>query len=140
MIPTDSLGALQSINTTDWRKNGLVNKIVLANHKLLYRGTTVQFMWIPAHQGIPGNANANFLAKLSTMRSPTHPEVAYNRASIQFCYSEACSLISIIACNCGTKSTSTPVEHSQAGLSRYRHKPNKNTHSRCNIPITHGAL
>jgi len=28
------------------------------------------------------------------MRSPPHPEVAYNRASIQLCNSEACSLIS----------------------------------------------
>jgi len=50
-------------------------------------------MWIPVHQGIPGNANAYFLAKLSTMRSPTHPEVAYNRASIQLLYSEVCSLL-----------------------------------------------
>jgi len=94
VILTDSLGALQSINTADWRKHGLVNKIVLVNHELLYRGMTVQFMWIPAHQGIPGNSTADFLAKLSTMRSPTHPEVAYNSAVIQLCYSEACSLIS----------------------------------------------
>jgi len=28
------------------------------------------------------------------MRSPTHPDVAYNRASTQHCYSEACSLMS----------------------------------------------
>ena len=40
------------------------------------------------------NDNADFLAKPSTMRSPTHPEVAYHIASIQLCYSEACSLVS----------------------------------------------
>ena len=82
MILTDSLGALQSINTADWRKHGVINKIVLVTHELLCKGMTVQFMWIPAHKGIPGNVNADFLAKLFTMGSPTHPEVAYNSAVI----------------------------------------------------------
>jgi len=41
VILTDSLVALQSISTADWRKYVLVNKIVLVNHELLYRGMTV---------------------------------------------------------------------------------------------------
>jgi len=138
----DSLGALQSINTAYWRKHGLVNKIVLINHKLLCRGMTVQFLWVLAHQGIPGNANADFLAKLSTMCSPTHPEVAYNSAVIQLCYSEAWSFAipSLLAIVKRRVHLHLYSNHLQAVLSSYRHKPNKHAHSCCNIPITHGAL
>jgi len=49
---------------------------------------------VPVHQGIPGNATADSLAKRSTMHSPVHPEVDSDIARIQMRYSEVCSLIS----------------------------------------------
>jgi len=62
MICTDSLSALQSIQTITVRED----RIIELNHCLLRlqrRGIDVQLCWVPAHEGVQGNEHADKLAK-----------------------------------------------------------------------------
>src|SRR5215470_12095358 len=69
MICTDSMSCLQSISSRDldWLTNIQVLK---EYHNLTMLGKQIEFCWFPSHVGIPGNEQADALAKIA-INQPT---------------------------------------------------------------------
>ncbi|GBN27805.1 RNA-directed DNA polymerase from mobile element jockey [Araneus ventricosus] len=63
IIYIDSLSVLQSLKSSNHQSHPLVFSVLELYSKLLFRGFTVLFCWIPSHVGIRGNENADKAAK-----------------------------------------------------------------------------
>jgi len=111
-LPMPMLGALKSISKVPWSKHDLAIKTVFATHALLCSGITVQYVWIMAHQEIPGNYTiTRFLAKLSAMAFLIQPQVVCKKSFYQPFFTSSLVLgYPIIACNCGKSSMLTTVK------------------------------
>jgi len=66
LIITDSLSALQAINSRCWTFHICVTKIVLLSATLVKAGREIAFMWVPGHRSVPGNEIVDSLARLAT--------------------------------------------------------------------------
>jgi len=66
LILTDSLSALQAINSRCWTSHIFVTKILLLSSTLVKAGREIASMWVPGHRGVLGNEIADSLARLPT--------------------------------------------------------------------------
>ena len=63
LVISDSIGALQSINSHQTQYKNLVNNINKNIIECVEMGVEIQFMWVPSHVGITGNEKADLKAK-----------------------------------------------------------------------------
>jgi len=73
VIFTDSLSALQSLESGDMGNKEISQLKIAIDHLINSHGIQVVLQWIPGHQGIKGNEEADRLAKHGA--SQTQPEV-----------------------------------------------------------------
>jgi len=75
LIVSDSLSVLQAISTPPYNRNisAFVIKIRVILQELQHeRNTRIAFVWVPAHQGIPGNKVADGAAKQTCISQYTY--------------------------------------------------------------------
>ncbi|KAG0716254.1 Gag-Pol polyprotein [Chionoecetes opilio] len=87
-IHTDSLGAIQAIQTVSPKDNVNLITSVLATAKNIHdSGRHVHLNWVPSHTGIPGNEAADLAAKealnLPQVTAPIPPSITHIKASIR---------------------------------------------------------
>ena len=64
LILSDSLSALESIDDKNYdNENELINEILSLIHQIGIKEIDIAFAWIPGHVGIPGNEEAEKLAR-----------------------------------------------------------------------------
>ena len=73
LICSDSMSAIQSLNTSKSQHSDYIDSIQLNVIKCFQSNVKIQFMWVPSHIGIPGNEYADKLAKAATLKSCTEP-------------------------------------------------------------------
>ena len=74
VVLSDSLSALQTLQTYQTSRPDLLNTILTLLHKSTQRNQRIQFQWIPSHVGIRGNETVDNTAK----QALSHNDLAYN--------------------------------------------------------------
>ena len=71
VICSDSKSSLTAIGSTTHTNNYLVY-LIRNNLKVLQQASQIKLLWVPAHTGIPGNEEADRLARLSLQQPPNN--------------------------------------------------------------------
>lgn len=86
VIASESMSVLKALqnNKLDANTNYLIHAIKDLWHLLSNNNIVVAFVWVPAHKGVLGNENADFLAKLTC----TNRSVPYNNNLVALPFSD----------------------------------------------------